>query len=438
MNESSSLLAGCLARLEWSPEQLAREINKRYGTGTISKKAPYNWLQGSLPRRQLPHLVAEILTDQLGEPVTAEALWPQHFPDSYSPGLLGTSESAIPAPDAPEVPPTAAGPVDAAVDWLVDNNPASPARANGSEVPDIAIHMLITRIGELRKVDDITSTKLAMDWALQDLRSARKLAAEHSYDTRTGLQLHRIIAELAQLAGWLAADLGLRRRSQSCFLYALAAARTAQDRALAAYIISCMSYRATWESRQEEGLRLIRIARKGSGREALGIGHALLATREARARACLGDEIGCVRALNEAADLSEDSDPAADAPWIDWVTAPVMVADAGRSWLELGYFRRAEKCLIQGIELFGDSQPRNRMLHWASLAEARLGRQEVDGAAAATQEALSLAEVMASQRAQSRLSTLRRQLKRYDSAAAREAVQRVDDFLGTDQLRAAS
>ncbi|MFD7620905.1 hypothetical protein [Streptomyces sp. NPDC059802] len=426
MNQTSSLLATCLARLEWSPEQLAREINKRYGSGTISIKAPYNWVQGALPRRQLPHLVAELLSDRLGEPVTAGELWPRQLPQSSR------------TPVAPDIPPSAKGPVNAAVDWLVDSGTASPARSAGSEVPDIAIQMLTTRIGQLRKVDDIASTELAMEWALQDLRSARKLAADHSYDTRTGLQLHRNIAELAQLAGWLAADLGLRQRSQSCFLYALSAARTAQDRPLAAYIISCMSYCATWETRQEEGLRLIRIARKGSSKEDFGIGHALLATREARARAGLGDEVGCIRSLNEAADLSQDSDPAADAPWISWVTIPVMVADAGRAWFELGHFRRAEQCLVRGIELFGESQPRNRMLHWASLAEARLGRQEVDGAAEAAEQALSLAEVMVSRRARVRLSDLRSKIKRFDSSVARQVVGRVDAFLDNDALRVAS
>lgn len=435
MNQTSTLLALCLARLQWSPERLAREINKRFGTGTISNKAPYNWLQGSLPRRQLPYLVAEILADELGEPITVEALWPRHFPTSRTTGASDAARSVLPPQDLPLA---ATGTVNAAVDWLVDNDPASPARSGGSEVPEIAIHMLSTRVGELRKVDDISNTALAMEWALQDLQSARKLAKNHSYDKQTGLQLHAIIAELAQLAGWLAADLGLRQRSQSCFLYALAAARTAQDRSLAAYIISCMSYCATWDDRGEEGLRLIRIARKGVVRENFGIGHALLATREARARARLGDEVGCIRALNEAADLSEDCDPSAQAPWIAWVTTPVMVADAGRAWLELGYFRRAEHRLLRGLKLFGDSQPRNRMLHWASLAEARLGRQEVDGAAEAAAEALSLAEETTSQRAQIRLSALRQKFEQYDSAAAREVVQRVDDLLETDPLREAS
>jgi hypothetical protein len=183
---------------------------------------------------------------------------------------------------------------------------------------------------------------------------------------------------------------------------------------------------------------LIRIARKGSAKEDFGIGHALLATREARAHARLGDEVGCVRALNEAADLTQESDPAADAPWISWVNLPVMVADAGRSWLELGYFRRAEHCLVRGIELFGESQPRNRMLHWASLAEARLGRQELDGAAEAAEQALSLAEVMASHRARIRLSDVQNRMKRFDSSVARQVVRRVDDVLSSSRLRAAS
>ncbi|MGW8743704.1 hypothetical protein [Streptomyces sp. NPDC055794] len=428
MTGTNSLLVTCLARLEWSPERLAREINKRYGNGTISNKAPYNWLRGSLPRRHLPHLVAEILTDQLDEPVTLQALWPQHFDDE--PGGRHGAAADPSALTPPDVPPSAMGPVNAAVDWLVDNGPTSLSRSAGPEVPPVAIRMLTTRIEELRNVDDICGTRLAMDWALQELQLARRLAAEHAYDNDTGLRLHRIIAELAQISGWLACDLGLRERSRSYFLHALATARTAQDRPLAAYVISCMSYCATWDTRQEEGLRLIRIAHKGSAREHFGIGHALLATREARAWARLGDEVGCRRALDQAADLNESADPRADVPWLSWVTPAVMVADAGRSWLDLGYYSKAEECLVRGIELFGEGQPRNRMLHWASLADARLCRREVDGAAEAAHQALSLAEGMMSQRAHIRLATVRGKLRRYDGSTARQAVLRINELLG--------
>ncbi|MGW7489596.1 hypothetical protein [Streptomyces sp. NPDC054786] len=432
MNEVA-VLASCLARLSWPPERLAREINKRCGSGTISSKAPYNWLKGACPRRRLPYIVAKILSDQLGEPIAVEALWPQHFPAAPSP-------QRIPAQRRPMTsvpPPAALDPVTASVDWLVADDAPPPSRTRGEEVPEVAVEVLTVRIQQLRQLDDSCSSGLVLDWALQDLQWAKKLAATYSYDTSTGLRLHRIIAELGQLTAWLTADQGMDELSNTRFLSALSAARAAGDRPLAAYIISCMSYRAVWAGRTEEALRLIRIARKGSAQEDMGIGQALLATREARARAGLGDEAGCRRALDEAAELSRAGRPSSEPPWAYWLTPAVMVADAGRAWLELGRPQQAEWHLAHGIDLLQGSQPRNLLLHSTSLAEARLAHREVDGAAEAAAEALTLAENISSQRAHSRLMALRQRFVRYDSAVAREIVQRADDLLEVDRTRAA-
>ncbi|BCK72930.1 hypothetical protein Srufu_068830 [Streptomyces libani subsp. rufus] len=126
------MLATCLSRLAWSPEQLAREINHSRGPGTISEKAPYNWLRGSCPRRDLPHVVAELLSERLGEHIAVEAIWPQHF----------SAMSGLTKPTAPRrmpwhpVPPTAEQPlVTAALDWLVADNDAIPSRARGGDLP---------------------------------------------------------------------------------------------------------------------------------------------------------------------------------------------------------------------------------------------------------------------------------------------------------------
>src|SRR5690349_15912224 len=142
MNEKS-LLATCLMRLAWSPEQLANEINKKYGTGTISSKAPYNWLKGARPRRRLPYVVAQILSDRLREPITVEALWPQHVTAAQDPAAQaagfrssGTSGAAEPGPDL----------MAAAVDWLVAGEADAPSRLRGDELPAVAVDLLTTRI----------------------------------------------------------------------------------------------------------------------------------------------------------------------------------------------------------------------------------------------------------------------------------------------------
>ncbi|MFE0043478.1 hypothetical protein [Streptomyces albireticuli] len=423
MNETSQL-AACLARLTWSPERLARELNRKCGAGTISSKAPYNWLKGARPRRRLPQLVADVLSEHLGERVTVQELWPGH---GAKPATCPTAAS--PATHPAPGPPATADPVLASVDWLIAGDPKPPERLRGVEVPGMAVEMLAARIQQLRGLDENADSRLVMEWALQDLQWVRKLTTGYAYDAATGVRLHRIAAELGQLAGWLAADLGLEARSRTCFLDALEAARTAGDRSLAAYIISCMSYRSAWVGRGEEALRLIRIARTGAAHEATGLEQALLATRQARAHASLGEVKDCEKTLVEAAELTVAAPPA-DAAWAYWLSPAVMVADAGRAWLEIGQPKRAEWHLARGIELLGDGQPRNRLLHWTSLSEARLARLEVDGAAEAAAEALNLAERVTSLRANLRLAALRRQFRQYDTAVARQIVQRSEELLG--------
>ncbi|ROP34827.1 hypothetical protein EDD40_0031 [Saccharothrix texasensis] len=70
-------LAYFLDRLNWSPERLAREINRLCGAGTVSAKAPYHWLKGAYPRRGVPEAVVEVLSQHLDEPVDLGRIWPR-------------------------------------------------------------------------------------------------------------------------------------------------------------------------------------------------------------------------------------------------------------------------------------------------------------------------------------------------------------------------
>lgn len=156
---TTSPLAEFLARLSWSPERLAREINRKHGVGTISSKAPYNWLKGARPRGQLPNKVAFLLAARLGEPITARTLWPEN-----------------PSPAA--------------------GAPGRPSGGRGRELPLIVLDMLATRVRRLRQLRENGQHELAGDWVVQDLRLARKLAAEYTCDASVRSRLHGIIEEL--------------------------------------------------------------------------------------------------------------------------------------------------------------------------------------------------------------------------------------------------
>ncbi|MFE9422248.1 hypothetical protein ACFYNO_04695 [Kitasatospora sp. NPDC006697] len=115
--------------------------------------------------------------------------------------------------------------------------------------------------------------------------------------------------------------------------------------------------------------------------------------------------------------------------WAYWVTPAVLAADAGRAWLELGRPGLAERHLLRGLFLFGEEQPRNRLLHTLSLAEARLRQRDLDSAAEATRQALDLRSYLDSGRAKQRMTSLRDEFERSDSPLARDVVAQINATL---------
>ncbi|MFJ1757032.1 hypothetical protein [Kitasatospora sp. NPDC088134] len=437
MNEVP-VLGDCLKRLGWSPDKLAREIN-RVRPNSISPKAPYGWLKGSTPRGSLPQIVAAVLSHHLRETITTEALWPTKAIAPGADGWLqqpwsqeGTWEGLESFTVGPlrsglgvSRPLSGQGLIGPAVDWLTTPDAPVGGRPIGEVISPQAIDVLTDRVTQLRRLDDAQGGPLVLDWITQDLNWAAYLARNGSYDPLTGQRLHSVLAELAQLAGWLACDLGRNALGQRYLLFGLRAAHTANNRALGANIVSCLSYQATWRNAHEEALHLIKISRQGVGGPAGGVVHALLATRQARAHAQLGRLDDCARALDEVAALIESTADSAAPSWAYWVTPAVLAADAGRAWLELDRPEVAEHHLLRGLQLFGDAQPRNRLLHTMSLAEARLRQRDLDGAAVAARRALALRPSLDSGRARRRMAGLRDEFERSASPLARDVTDEI-------------
>ena len=439
-----AFLRECLARLEWAPERFAREINKTAGKQAVSAKAPYHWLNGAAPRGVLPELAALTLSRALGEHVAMRQLWPgsrmQAVAVSAHSGLdlpwtaTGARRCAelVSRPTGKMLlPVTGASVVAPVVDWFTTPAAASPERTAGEEVGPEVLAVLAERVGQLRRLDDAHGGPMLLDWIKQDLRWAASLACSAAYGQQTGAVLFRVLAELAQLAGWVATDLGQHALGQRYLLAALRFASAAHDGELAAAIVSCLSYLALWMKAPGDAVRMIRMARSRAAGQASAVTAALLATREARAHATAGATDACARAIDEAAGLfdSRTASPVPAPSWAYWVTEAVLVADAGRSWLEAGQPEQAIPILQAGLSLFGDSQPRNRLLHSVSLAQSMLLTRQLDGAVQATDQALSLTGTQDSDRVRSRLAELRGALAASSGTQATAAAGRIGDLI---------
>ncbi len=329
---------------------------------------------------------------------------------------------------------SAAQVMSAAGTWL--SGPVEPltTRPAGSAGPGVEVSpglmdTLESRVSQLRRVDDLQGGVVVLRLADHDLTWTLDLLGSAAMAPATARRLHTVVAELAQLAGWLACDLGMVGQAQRYWVRGLRAAGAAGDTRLGAYIVSCLSYQALWYGQGQEALALASIARDGVGEPRSGAVQALLWTRTARARALVRDRAGCELALERAAESLEATVPAEDPPWIYWVTPAVLVADAGRAMLDLGLLKPAEERLSWGLEWFGVEQPRNRMLHLASLAEVRLLRRDIDSAAGAAISAAELAVPLQSGRARQRLKALHAAFGREHTGQARQARERLESVL---------
>lgn len=325
---------------------------------------------------------------------------------------------------------TASTVVAAARRWMVGSHdpdrPPEGDRSREERVGDARVSALMDRVRRLRRMDDESGGATVVDWTMHELAWAEELTRR--CDPRRHSEwagLHAATGELAHLAGWLTFDQGHHHEARRLWTRGLDAARLARDNMLGAAILSCLSYQALWVGRPGEALSFITLARHGSSGSPAGRLQALLATREARIRARLGDGPGCEAALGQAREFFDRARLDTEPDWVSWVTSGVLAADAGRARLDLGSARDAERDLLTGLARYGSTQPRNRALHLTSVAEARLRRGDVEGASEAAEAAQDLREDRSSQRVRDRLVWLGRAFDRVPSPAARVAADRI-------------
>lgn len=243
-DDGAALLRVLLDRLEWSPEQLARDVNRLAGENLISTKAPYGWLRGSVPRGRTAQLAALAISKALGETVTVGVLWPGArgrgvaVAAHHGLDLPWDADGAVRCAELVAQPTAnsllaATGPmlVTCAVDWLTTSLITPPTRPKGEPLSDTIITILRDRVAQLRRLDDTQQGSMLLEWIVRDFRWAAALAATGSYDQHTGQGLFSVLAELGQLAGWVATDLDRRALGQRFLLAGLRFAHAAADHA---------------------------------------------------------------------------------------------------------------------------------------------------------------------------------------------------------------
>jgi hypothetical protein len=373
----------------------------------IHRTLPYKWRdEDTLPREPLPAIVAAVLSEALGEPLTVQRLWG---------GRARPSTQWGPADDGMDLPWTQAGTVkllDAVRSGFMDRRtflaiagasltgPAAhwqtvePAQLaavlNGDRVTSRIADLIRAEIAALRRLDDGSGGGFALKKTTSAFGFVTEVLRDGSYDAVTGQRLHIAAAELAQLSGYMCFFNGDDAGAQRYYLASLRAAHASGDRQLGARVLACLAFQATLRGRPQEAISLLDAAQSGLHSRATPRVKAMLIENQAHAHAMAGRTRECMHALNQAERLLDRGRHDDDPSWIYWMDEAVIATTAGECFAQFGQYRMAERQLRQAIDLYPASRVRDKAVYLPSLAEVLRAQGDLDGACATGRQALEL------------------------------------------------
>jgi hypothetical protein len=308
--------------------------------------------------------------------------------------------------------------------WLVQEPGKLAAALNGDRVTPALAARLPRMIEELRRMDDAHDPAVVRSLAERELAWVSGLLTNASYDQATGRGLHRALAEIGQITGYMAFDFGDHVRAQRCYLAALRAAHTAGDRLLGAHILKCMAEQA-WElGRPQDALALIDSALAGiRPRRATGQ-LALLHSWRALAHAALGDQTAAQSAINTARTHAERQETGQGPSWLYWLSPADITIKAGEALLVLRRFGPAEHMLSTGLAtLPAERHLGDQQVFLIRMAVAQVHNNDVDAGLHTADRVLDLGLQRPSRRAADCIHELK------DLLASRAASRPVAAFL---------
>ncbi|GAA2097998.1 hypothetical protein GCM10009801_68730 [Streptomyces albiaxialis] len=413
-------LADLFGLAGWSKGELARLVNRQAAAMGHPQLATdtsrvRRWIDtGETPRDPVPKVLAALFTERLGRVVTIEDL-------GFSrPGRAGKAQSVEGLP----LPPgqvaavlteftgmdlmlnrrglvgagaalTAGSALSGAMQGWLATDPAAAAgmdalgRAEGLAHADQAsfdryeaapvgaqeIDALERSVEVFRAWDAARGGGLQRKAVVGQLNEVGGMLAYH-HPEALQKRLWGVAANLAVLAGWMSHDVGMEPTAQKYFVIAAHAAREGGDRPRAGEALSRAARQMVHLGRPDDALDLMKLARSGSGEEALPRTRAMLHTIEAWAQASMGRGQAMRRKLGEAEELfASDKGDVPPPSWMqmfDEADLHGMQALAFRTLAdhEPVAARKAEHHAKRALALREGGRQRSKIFDYISMASA--------------------------------------------------------------------
>jgi tetratricopeptide (TPR) repeat protein len=319
-----------------------------------------------------------------------------------------------------------------ALRWLTAPEPQAVTRSGLQDVRQSDIDTIREMAATYRRLDNQYGGGHARDTVVRYLhQEVTPLLTERRYDPSTGRRLLSAVAELTQLAGWQAYDMGEHGVAQQYLNRALDLARAAADVSLGAEILAAMSHQATYLGHTATGVDLARSAGQTARRAGLAVLAAEAFVMEAHAHASGRDERACTSALRQAEQLLDRADRSSEPQWLGYFDEAYLSAKFGHCFAALGKPVQAERFATRSLRM-DESYVRGKAFNLALLANTQIQRGEPERACAIGAEALALTSQLRSARAVRYLRDLQAQLTPHRRApAVRRFISRVDASLGS-------
>ncbi|WP_327086691.1 hypothetical protein OIE66_30765 [Nonomuraea sp. NBC_01738] len=158
---------------------------------------------------------------------------------------------------------------------------------------------------------------------------------EGKFTEAVGRELFSAAAEVAQLLGWTAYDLGRHGLAQRYMIQALRLAQAAGDRMLGGRLLGNMSHQANYLGSFQQSIQLARAAQEGSKGIASSTTMASFLAMEARAHAGNGDDRACSYAFREAEKIFDSRNIGDDPEWISYFDEAELAGEGAHCFRDL-------------------------------------------------------------------------------------------------------
>jgi tetratricopeptide (TPR) repeat protein len=439
--EPNTLLDALLEEAGISHAGLAARINQ--AAAAHGKPSRYDhtavgrWLKGQRPRGRVPDLICDILAARLQRPLSLDDIGMGKPDTSVQPtALAGFVEraTALWRSDQQQRPDVQAAPAvvgTAAVMpvWEWENPPddLDVSRPGTPKVGATEVDMLRaarTRYEQMYRSAGGVATRGRI---VQFLTAQTAPLLRGSYTDRVGRDLYRASGGLAAVAGICAYDSDAQGLAQRYFHHALRLAKASGDRAFGGYVIALLVNQALFLKDYRQAVAFAEAALRTAGADISPALATDLNAMQAKAFARMGDTAAAHRAMERAEQAAARIGTREEPPETGYVQPGLLEAQVAEALISLQDWRPARSYAEEAVRT--QAHARGRVHRLATLTTVDLGRGEAEQAAGYAMDALDLAAGMESQRLRDRFVALRGKLVAHQTAATRDAVDRIDASL---------